>query len=411
LSRETTPAVLESTGDRPTVAHVMRIYLRATETFVGNQMVTLRRYRPLVLCYRRQPELDYAIADVGVESEMLSGPWKHLDLLNYRLTRHTFPQSVAVLARYALDHKARLLHYHFLVDARFFLDLKRQTRLPAIASAYGYDVTLFPKKLGGAGMFYLRPVLRELDCITAMSMKMRRDLLALGCPEHKVVVHYHGVDTKRFVFPQRTYEEREVATILICASLKPIKSQHLVLSALRLAEHDGMTRRRFRVVLVGDGPTRHKLEQQMAEYGWQDRVTFAGHVPHLDRQLVEHYHAADIFTLTSSTTPEGAVEGIPGTIVEAMASGLPVVSTLHGGIPEIIESGKEGILVPEGDVKSLARAYSDLLNSVSLREKLGSQAATRATTCLDVWPRTAELELIYDNILNGKDPSLGMQSS
>ena len=396
-------------GDQPAVAHVMRIYLRATETFVGNQMASLRRYKPLVLCHHRQPDLVHPIKDIAAEQEMLSGLWRQIDPLAYRLARYTFPKSVSVLADYALAHKVKLLHYHFLVDARFFLALKRQTGLPAIASAYGYDVSEFPRRWGGMGLRYLRSVFSEMDCVIAMSGDMRRDLLALGCPPSKTVVHYYGTDTGRFAYPQRQYVDRAVVTILVAGSLKAKKAQHLVLKALRLVQKDRMASREFRVVLVGEGPTRSRLEQQVAEYAWQERVCFVGHVPHHDPQLVDYYRQADIFTLPSMTSKDGDKEGIPGTIVEAMASGLPVVSTFHGGIPEVVQSGKEGILVTEGDVKALAEVYSDLLNDVSLREELGRQAARRAMNSLDLRIKTAELELIYDSILAGKHPSTGLR--
>jgi colanic acid/amylovoran biosynthesis glycosyltransferase len=396
-----------SRGNWPTVAHVMRIYLRRTETFVGNQFSTLRRFKPLVLCYRRQPELTYPIQDVAVESEMLAGMWKRIDQLAYRLCRQTFPRCVSVLADYALAHKTELLHYHFLVDARFLLEIKRKTKLPAIVSAYGYDVSSFPKRMAGMGLWYLRPLFTTMDYFLAMSRDMRSDLVALGCPREKVIVHYYGTDTSRFAFPERRYEEREVATILVCGSLNVKKAQHLVLQALRLVEHNRMSQHRFRVVFVGDGPMRSALERQVAEYGWQARVSFAGHVPHEDERLVNTYRQADIFALPSITTPTGAKEGIPGTIVEAMASGLPVVSTFHAGIPEIVQSGQEGILVTERDVSALARAFADLLDDPSLRQKLGEQAARRATTTLDLQQGTAELESIYEHVLSGDTGSLG----
>ena len=121
-------------------------------------------------------------------------------------------------------------------------------------------------------------------------------------------------------------------------------------------------------------------------------------IPHQECRLVDSYCKADIFSLPSITV-NGDKEGIPGTVVEAMASGLPVVSSYHAGIPEIIESGKEGILIKEGDIEAMARAFADLINDVSLRRELGQAAAKRATTDLDLYQGTARLEAIYRKIL------------
>ncbi len=110
------------------------------------------------------------------------------------------------------------------------------------------------------------------------------------------------------------------------------------------------------------------------------------------------YRQADIFTLPSVVARNGDKEGIPGTIVEAMASGLPVVSTCHAGIPEIIQSGQHGILVEERDVPALAAAYAALIDHPSLRQHLGQAAASHALQDLDLQRRTPYLEKIYSQV-------------
>ncbi len=375
----------------------MRAYLAPSETFVTNQIASLRRYRPVVVAHHRRPRTEVALGEGVVASDALAGPRAVLQRGGYRMARAAMPSGVELLARYLRDQRARLIHYHYLTDARFLLGVARRTGLPAVASAYGYDVTLFPRQYRGLGRRYLRPVFDRLDCVLAMSEDMRDDLVAIGCPARKIIVHYHGSPTARFRHAGRRYAKDGPLTVLCCARLEPIKGQHLVLEALRVLDRRGC--RDLRLVLVGEGSTRGELERMAADAGWgADRVVFAGHVPHASDALLRHFHEADLF-VHPSVTIRGVKEGIPGTIVEAMAAGLPVVATRHGGIPAVIDSGCEGLLVAEYDVEALAAAIETLARDAGRRERLGQGAADRAGRELDLQVRTVELERIYDRLI------------
>jgi colanic acid/amylovoran biosynthesis glycosyltransferase len=286
------------------------------------------------------------------------------------------------------------------------LGVQRRTGLPAIVSAYGYDVSEFPRVAAGLGGRYLRRVFAHVDLVLAMSEDMRADLLALRCPDDKVGIHYYGSDTARFRHPGRVYDGAGPLNVLCCARLAKAKGQHLVLAALRRLERPG--RRDFRVTLVGDGPARRDLERMAADHGWGDVVTFTGHIPYGDPALVEHFRRADVFAHPSITV-RGLKEGIPGTIVEAMASGLPVVATRHAGIPAVVEDGRDGLLVAEGDVEGLAAALEACLRDARLRQRLGRSAAARAARELDLHVRTRALERIYDELIGVATPSRGRQ--
>lgn len=382
----------------------MRAYLARTETFVYNQIRTLRRHHPIVVAHHRRPGTEFVLEDVHVAEEALTRPLAALERAAYRTLKVPLPPAQAVLERAIREHGTRLLHFHYLTDARFLLALKRRTGLPGVVSGYGYDVAGFPQMWGGLGARYLRPLFGSLDAFLAMSDDMRRDLLALGCPEEKVVVHYYGSDTRRFACPQRSYAHEGPITLLCCGRLEPGKGQHLVLEALRHVQRRGRTD--FRVVMMGDGPLRGRLEAQVAEYGWHDRVRLLGHVPYGSAALVQEFWAADVFA-HPSVTVKGLKEGIPGTLVEAMAAGLPVVATWHAGIPAAVRDGEEGVLVGEGDVDALAEAFDALLGDEHLRERLGRAAAQRAREVLDVETRTPVLERFYDRLLAGRAPDQG----
>jgi colanic acid/amylovoran biosynthesis glycosyltransferase len=381
---------------RPPVAHAMRAFLAPTETFVHNQMATLRRYRPVVVAHRRRPETEVPLEDGVIATERLRAPLRRLEGRTRPAGDLLLPLALDVLARHVRERGCRLLHFHYLTDARMLIGLQRRTALPALASAYGYDVSMFPRAFGGLGGRYLRRAFDRLDCVLAMSEDMREDIIALGCPATKVSVHYYGSDTVRFRVPERIHAGTAGLTILCAGRLERYKGQELVLEALRRLG-PVVVERDLRLVFVGDGSSRPRLEGTVERFGLSDRVTFAGHLPHERAALVEHYRDADLFVHPSFTL-DGLKEGIPGTIVEAMAAGLPVVATQHAGIPAIIQSGRDGLLVPERDVSALAGALEALLESPQLRERLGRAAARRAAGELDLGARTMELERIYDRL-------------
>jgi colanic acid/amylovoran biosynthesis glycosyltransferase len=181
---------------------------------------------------------------------------------------------------------------------------------------------------------------------------------------------------------------------LACGTLEIKKAQHIVLTALRQVERAAGLKNDFRVTIVGDGPMRAHLQKMVRDFGWQDRVRFTGYLPYAGPQLVREYRDADIFVLPSMTI-KGDKEGIPGTIVEAMASGLPVVSTYHAGIPSVVKDQEDGLLVKEGDINGLAAALRELIDDPGMRERLGRNGAARAAVKLNARNRIADLEKIY----------------
>jgi colanic acid/amylovoran biosynthesis glycosyltransferase len=377
----------------PVVAHVTRAYLKPTEAFIYNQLTHLRRYRPIVVCHHRHGGFPLDQGMVALES--LSRPVQLVDTVADRLVRTPLPTTMGAMARFVEEGGAKVLHFHFLVNARSYLALKERTDLPAVVSAYGYDVSSFPHRGAGMGRRYLAPIFSRIDSFLAMSDEMRRDLIDLGCPEERIRVHYHGIDVRRFAVPDRRYEDRRPVAILSCGRLVPTKGQ------LRLVEALSVVRRRcsvpFRLVIVGDGPLRHALEQAVHRLGMSAVVELVGHVPYAGSELAACYREADVFALPCINDGQQR-EGLPGAIVEAMAAGLPIVSTRHGGIPAAVTDGRDGLLVPEGDIDRLADALEAVLVDDGLRRRLGTEAARRAARDLDVGPATARLEQIYDDL-------------
>lgn len=380
------------------VAHLVRHYLAPTETFIGNQIFSLRNFRPIVITRQSYQSHGFILDDIFCAMEILKGFHKtHADL-SYTFFKQPTRKEVNLLSDIIFSNEVKLLHFHYAVDARYFLNLKRTTKLPSIVSCYGYDVSSFAGRYLGYGKRYLRPIFSEMDIFLVMSEDMRQDLMGLGCPEEKIITHYYGIEAERFACPERCYENKSILNILMCGTLEIKKAQHLVLKALRRLETEGRIIQKFRITIVGNGPMRKHLEHMVQDFGWQDRVIFTGYIPYQTERFIKMYWDADIFALPSMAVKRDK-EGIPGTIVEAMASGLPIVTTYHAGIPEVIENGKHGILVQEGDIEGLSGALRKLIESRALREQLGYSAAKRAIREFNVRERIKYLEKIYESLI------------
>jgi colanic acid/amylovoran biosynthesis glycosyltransferase len=386
---------------RKVVAHFVRGFPDPTEIFIENQLRSLSRYERVVYCRRTLP--GHSFEDIGVNDVpgLLSPAMRAVETLSYSALRWLSPVAGRRLSEHVRRSGASVLHLHFIVDARFFIRVCRDLRLPAVVSAYGYDVSYFPRVSWGIGLKYLRPMFDAADIFLAMSEDMRRDIIGLGCPAEKVLVHYHGICVDRFLYPARTYAHRPVTRILVCGRLIPKKGHAVLFRALAGILRERLVNDPFSLVVVGEGPLRPHLESLAKDLGLQDVVIFRGYIPYHHDAFLREYGEADIFALPSLTV-HGDKEGIPSTLVEAMTSGLAVVSTYHAGIPEVVTSGRDGILVREGDSEALASELARLIKTPRLREELGSAAARKARDSFDARTRGVALETIYDDLIRRK---------
>jgi colanic acid/amylovoran biosynthesis glycosyltransferase len=157
-----------------------------------------------------------------------------------------------------------------------------------------------------------------------------------------------------------------------------------------------------KVTLVGQGHLERELEEIIRTENLRDSVELVGYVPHLSEKLLQYYRDADVFVHFSTKQPNGDKEGIPGTIVEAMAAGLPIITTRHAGIPEVITDGVHGILLDEEDTRGIAASLRRLQEDMQLRRALGTAAARQALGELDVCAKTQALEAIYDSLVENR---------
>ncbi len=210
-------------------------------------------------------------------------------------------------------------------------------------------LSLLPEKLQGA---------RFVRCISHFCRSQVLRWLPPGQWGKTSIVRC-GVDMERFQF--RPIPENAVPEILCVGRLVPEKGQHVLVSACAQLK---AARKPFHLTFVGDGPDRASLERQVSELGLGGEITFAGAVG--QDAVHPFYNRADIFALASFA------EGLPVVLMEAMAKGIPCVSTRIAAIPELIEHERTGLAVAPGDETGLANALQRLLEEPGLRRQLGA---------------------------------------
>ena len=293
----------------------------------------------------------------------------------------------------ARQRGADVLHAHWAIPTGPAAVLAaRRLQVPSVITMHGGDVYVNPKQgYDFPTRWYVRPPLRwtlnHADALTAITEDCRKHALRAGAPERSIRLIFNGTDLTRFspsANGNRVDPYFGSQMIFACRQLFPRKGIRFLVEAV------AQLKPRFpelKLVLAGDGFERPALVKLAEELGISDDVTFLGWVPNVT--LPDYYRAAAISVVPS--LEEGF--GIPA--AEAMGCEVPVVASDAGGLPEVVEHGVTGLVVPRGDTAALAEAIGSLLADPARRRRMGAAGRERALRLFD-WDRTAEqFERLY----------------
>lgn len=194
---------------------------------------------------------------------------------------------------------------------------------------------------------------------------------------------YNGLDLGEF---DRAHFSSTPPLIVAVGRLIPKKGFRDLIRACSLLAERGKS---FQCEIIGEGPLEIELRSQIERLGLQNRVVLSGTKP--QSQVRHHLAAANVFVLPSVIDPDGGMDNLPTVIMEAMATGLPIVSTNLGGIPEMVVENETGFLVQPGDVESMADAIQNLISDCSLAERLGQSGYDRAQALFSIEKNVRDL--------------------
>jgi colanic acid/amylovoran biosynthesis glycosyltransferase len=364
--------------------------LPLSETFIRAQAEALQSFVPyyvgsrLVPGLSLPPERTLVINHWGSRGKIREIPFKSLGIA---------PRLVRAIRKL----EPVLIHAHFGSGGTTVLPVARRLQLPLLVTFHGQDASVkdkFARRSFYAHRVYLlrRDALKREACLfIAVSRFIREKLLEQGFPSNKVLVHYIGVDTEAFRPDLSAKPERAVLFVGRLVEKKGVKFLIRAMAQVQRAIDD------VELVLIGDGPLRSELEETATQLPGPYR--FLGHQP---ASVVRSWMTRALLLCAPSVTAStGATEGLPIVVVEAQASGLPVVGTYHAGTPEAVIHGETGFLAPERDWEKLATYIARLIEDESLRRQFSQKARKRAVAELNLFRQTRALEDIYKTVLRG----------
>ena len=254
---------------------------------------------------------------------------------------------------------------------------------------------------------FLRQKIERAKFVVTCTEFNRRHLLKVAGDQAPIFRSYHGIDVQRFSPPHSQRQKTSCPVILSIGRFIPKKGFPVLLQALDLLTRQGI---QFHAKLIGGGPLHGELSKLTLELGLQDRVEL---LPQMTQsELMSYYRQADMFVLACEVQKNGDRDGIPNVLVEAMAIGLPVISTAISGIPELIEHGVSGCLVTEKDPDALAARIRVLLHQPQMAERFGKAGRARIVASFDSKKNVKRIgELLSDALVGRRLENNGSQKS
>ena len=356
---------------------------------IYRQITGLKRCAPVVIAQKRENAERYPFEPVHIVPkapthflrrfwfrQLRDRPWQISDAEMRRL--------LAVLS----ETRARLLHIYFGHIAVHLLPLIRAWKHSSIVSFHGADVMVDMNKPA-----YREATLQMLDAVTLVlvrSESLRRALVDLGCDPKKIEIQRTGIPLDEFPFRDRAVPTNGGWRFVQAGRLIEKKGLPVTLRAFEIFVRQYLN---ATLTIAGEGPLLRELKSLARELKIAERVSFTGFLS--QRQLREIYYRSHIFLHPSQTGRDGNQEGIPNSMLEAMATGLPVFATEHGGIPEAIRHGVSGVLVPERDEFALVETLLEAVQDPRVLSGIAQTGADAGRKEFDLQQQAHRLEEIY----------------
>ncbi|MEX2460160.1 MAG: glycosyltransferase [Paenibacillaceae bacterium] len=356
-----------------TIAHFLTNDIKVNQDFKYRQITNLKKYRPIVIgeFTQRNSEQEY--------------PYEYY----YRGDITDWPTFINM-------HNIKAIHAHTGEDAAKILPVVILYKIPLIVSFRGNDISA-PKKANEKNRINHQELIEHGSLFLPVCKFFKKKLIKLGFQKEKIKVMYGGIDIQKFAFREWNPNKERTYRILSVGRLVEKKGFPILIKAFRKV-HNKFPKAKLVIVADGKAEQKKKLSKQIKKYNLEESIELEKKINNSD--IVKEFHRADLFCLASYTTSKGGMEGIPNVLKESMSCGVPVVSTFHSGIPELIEHKGSGILTKERDVKGLAKAIIKLLGNPKQCEKYTTRAREKVEKDFNLTKQINVQEQYYDQLFS-----------
>lgn len=378
------------------IAFVITEYLGLPETFIYEEIKNLDRFRPVVLTHN---VINYDLFPLDNIINLKEGLWKIND--PNQGVAESFTGKIKNMKHYFFAHNyfkklikkenISIIHAQYGSDGVYSIPLKEKFNLPLVTSFRGLDASKAPKQNPGI----YNELFKKGDIFLVRCNSMKKDLILLGCPEDKIIVHHSSIDLEKFPYVKRkSISSTSTVKILFVGRLVEKKG---ILDAVTVLKKILNKKYNVQMTIIGDGHLKEKSIKLADTLGVLDKITFKGFLSpnKIPNEMKKHH----IFFLPCKTPMDEDKEGIPNSLMEAQASGMPVVSTLHSGVPEAVLDGETGYLVTEGDTDSMAERIIYLIEHPEVSARLGACGRKHIEKEFNILAQTKKLESIYDGLI------------
>ena len=374
---------------KPVVAIFNGRLLSSSETFVKAQAEGLSQFVPHYVGARLieglpvPPERTLVVNQGGVLGSVAEVLFKQTGISQnfYRQLRQIDPA---------------LIHAHFGVCGALALPIAKEIQIPLVVTYHGFDASMtdeYARRNSISTRVYLRRrerLKQEASLFIAVSDFIKGKLVSQGFPSEKIQVHYIGIDVGTFRADPAVERRRQ---ILFVGRLVEKKGCEYLIRAVAAVQSKFPD---VELIVIGDGPLKSELEalaaKSLTQYQFLGRQS--------SKDVKAWMNQCFLLAAPSFTTDDGDSEGLPIVILEALAMGLPVVSTYHAGIPEAVIHEETGLLGPEKDWEALAERIERLLAEPGLWRTLSDRGRDRVLSSFNLHEQITKLEAIYQDVLD-----------
>jgi glycosyltransferase involved in cell wall biosynthesis len=383
------PTPISAPNGKPVAAHFLTTFLKPEMLHIYRQITALKEFQSAVLCQKREHADAFPFSEIRIlpkpRTRALRRFWQKQILGRPITIYRSEARRIEAILR---DIAASVLHVYFGHIGVHVLPLLEMTRVPSVVSFHGADLGIDVGKPAYRAM--ARQMFDQATLLLVRSESLFGKLVSLGASPDKIRLHRTGIPLGEISFEQRVPPADGGWRCVQACRLIPKKGLATTLRAFatfaRAYPHATLT-------VAGEGPQLDELHALAANLQIAPSVRFIGFVGQAELRAL--YARSHFFLHPSETPRDGDQEGVPNSMLEAMASGLPILATNHGGIPEAVEHGISGWLVAERDHEALAQGMLALTHAHDLYTRLSAAAAASVTRQFDLEKQTRIMEGFY----------------